>query len=209
MKAEHFFTEEENNRISAAIREVETKTAGEIAVMVVDRSDLYPEGTILAGVILGGLVALLATDLFFTSSLHLFLIVFFGLGLLTGWLASFVPGLKRMFIPKTRLEEQVREQAVQSFFEKGLYKTRDGTGVLFFISLFERKVWLLADKGIYEKISPTELQAYARDMAKSVKEGRAADILCRQIGGIGELLALHFPVKADDINELPDHVIIG
>jgi uncharacterized membrane protein len=47
MKAENFFSARENAEIAAAIKEVEKNTTGEIAVMVVDESDSYPEGNIL------------------------------------------------------------------------------------------------------------------------------------------------------------------
>ena len=79
MKAEQFFTSKEKAEIAAAISEVEKNTAGEIAVMVVDRSDSYPESNILAGFILGGLLSLIITEIFFGDSLTWFMIFFTGL----------------------------------------------------------------------------------------------------------------------------------
>ena len=209
MKAGNFFTDSEKAQIATAIKEVEKHTAGEIAVMVVDASDSYPEGNILSGVILGGLASLAVTELFLKNSLTFFAILFAGLSLIIGWITAHLPKLKRFFITKNRLEELVREQAVQAFLEKGLHKTRDATGVLFFISLFEHKVWILADKGIYSKISQQELQVYADDIAEAIRRGSAAEILCREIARLGEVLAEHFPVRHDDENELSDQVIVG
>ena len=209
MHAKNFFSGSENVQIAAAIEKAEKNTSGEIAVMVVDASDAYPEGIILAGVILGGLVSLVLTELFFADSLTVFMIFFAGLSLAAGWLAACVPALKRIFIPKHRVEQQVREQAAQAFYEKGLHRTRDATGVFFFISLFERKVWILADTGINSKIAPQELQVYASDMATGIREGRAAEILCRKIADLGEVLTEHFPVRPDDVNELSNQVIAG
>lgn len=209
MQAENFFSESENAQIAAAIGKVEKTTSGEIAVMVVDASDSYPEGTILAGVLLGGLVSLVITELYFADSLTVFMIFFAGLALAAGFLAASFPALKRMFITKQRMEQQVREQAVQAFYEKGLHTTREATGVFFFISLFEHKVRVLADTGINSKISPQELQAYASDLAKGIRDGRAAEILCREIASLGEVLTEHFPVKPDDVNELSNQVITG
>ena len=209
MKAEKFFTAGEKAEIAAAIKEVEKNTAGEIAVMVVDESDSYPEGNILAGIIIGGLLSLVITDLFFEDSLTVFAIFFAGLSLATGWITDNVPALKRIFISKNRSAEMVREQAVQFFYEKGLHKTRDATGVFFFISLFEHKVWILADTGIYSRISQQELQVYATDMAQGIRQGGAAAILCREIAKLGEVLAEHFPARQDDENELGNGVIVG
>jgi putative membrane protein len=209
MKAADFFSNRENAEIGAAIKEVEKNTTGEIAVMVVDESDSYPDAAILSGVIVGGLVSLMLTEVFFADSLTVFAVSFGGFSLFTGWITAQFPTLKRIFMSRKRADAQVRKKAVQSFYEKGLHKTRDATGVFFFISLFERKVWILADTGIYSKISQEELQTYASDMAKGIRQGRAADILCREITNLGKILAEHFPVRPDDENELSNQVIVG
>lgn len=208
MKAETFFSGEEQKKIEAAIHEVEGRTAGEVAVMVVDRSDSYPEARILAGVLLGSLLALVITDLWFGASLWIFVPAAVVFSLFFGWLVKFLPSVMWLFIPVTRVESQVEERAVRAFYEKGLYMTRDDTGVLFFLSLFEHKVWVLADKGIYSKIPQEKLQEYAADIAKGVKEGQAADVLCREIKNVGDILAEHFPIKPDDTNELSNKIIV-
>jgi putative membrane protein len=154
-------------------------------------------------------LSLVITDLFFKDSLTVFAIFFAGLSLATGWITDNVSALKRIFISKNRSAEMVREQAVQFFYEKGLHKTRDATGVFFFISLFEHKVWILADTGIYSRISQQELQVYATDMAQGIRQGGAAAILCREIAKLGEVLAEHFPARQDDENELSNGVIVG
>ena len=82
-------------------------------------------------------------------------------------------------------------------------------GVFFFVSLFEHKVWILADTGIYSRISQQELQLYANDMAKGIRQGNAAEILCREIDNLGKVLAQHFPARHDDENEISNQVIIG
>jgi putative membrane protein len=207
MKAETFFTQEENETISETIREVEARTAGEVAVMVVDRSDTFPEARIMAGILLGGLLSLIITDRFIDDSLWFFVPLTAILALIIGLGAGFVPAALRFFVPAGRQEARVQERALRAFYEKGLYKTRDNTGVLFFISLLEHRVWLLADEGIYSKIPQADLQEYAQDIAKSVKSGTTATALCREIRNIGAVLAEHFPIKPDDINELSDHVL--
>ncbi|MCW5201544.1 hypothetical protein VU12_01240 [Desulfobulbus sp. US4] len=209
MESETFFSAAENEEITRTIQEVELQTSGEVAVMVVKQSDSYPESRILAGVIIGCLLALGVTDFLLDDSLWGFLPLAATFSLLITRLTDSLPPVKRFFIPAVRLEEMVREQAVQGFFQQGLYKTREATGVLFFISLFERRVWVLADQGINEKISQESLQAYAADIAKGIKEGRAAEALCQEIRRAGKVLAQHFPVRDDDINELPDQVMHG
>lgn len=209
MKAEDFFSTQDKERIAESVERVERSTSGELVVLVVDESDSYPEGRILAGVVLGGLTALLITELWLAGSLWLFVPTALVLTAFSGWLVAWLPNLHRLFVHPARLAGQVEEQALVSFYEKGLYKTRSATGVLFFISLFERKVRVLADKGIYEKISQETLQEYADNVAMGVRNGTATEALCHEIARVGEILAIHFPIEADDTNELTNEVRIG
>lgn len=205
-RADNFFSPAEKERISQAIAAVEKMTAGEVAVVVADESDRYPEAAILAGLTLGSVSALLITDLLFHDSLWFFLPLTTVAAILIGWLTGRAPTLKRFFIPHARLEEEVAQRALQVFYEKGLHRTRDATGVLFFISLLEHKAWVLADQGIYQKISQEKLNQYAAAVAAGIKQGRAAEVLCQEIQQVGITLAQHFPIKADDTNEITNEV---
>jgi len=111
------------------------------------------------------------------------------------------------FIGKKRMEKEVMERAIRGFYEKGLYKTRDNTGVLFFISLLERKVWVIADKGIHRNMEQYTLNRFANMVSRGIKEKRACDALCEAIFEIGEVLARYYPVSKDDVNELSDEMI--
>jgi putative membrane protein len=106
-----------------------------------------------------------------------------------------------------RKEEAVRLRAERAFFERGLYRTKKNTGVLFFVSLLERKVWVLADKGIYDKMDQKTLDRFANEVSRGIKEGRACDALSQAIQETGVYLAKHFPITPDDTNELSDDVM--
>lgn len=206
-QAETFFTEAEKQQIAATIAEAEEKTSGEVVAMVVAASDAYPEASLLAGLTIGGLTALIITDFFLADSLGYFVPLLTCSAILAGSLAKILPPLLRLFIPGRRLETRVAERALRAFYEKKLHATRDNTGVLFFISLLERKVWILADTGIYQKISQDTLMAHANAIATGIKQGQACDALCREITAVGGILARHFPIKADDTNELSNELI--
>lgn len=208
MGAEGFFSEAENQRISAAIKAAEAETAGEIAVLVVDASDTYPEAIILGAVILGGLAALALTDLFLNDSLWLFIPCLVVCALLAVLVLKRVPVLHRLFVSPRLLNRRVAARAEQAFYGKGLHLTRDRSGVLFFLSLFERKVWVLADQGIYRKIDQEELQTYARAVVLGMKSGGKTEALCAEIARFGKLLARHFPIRPDDTNELSNEVMV-
>ncbi len=206
-RAEHFFTEEERQRILQTTKDVECCTIGEIVVMVVDRSDDYLDGEVIGSVLLGSLLALIISALFLNSSLWFFIPLAF---------ISFFPvrlilrkyhAIRTAFLSARRRERAVRHRAIRAFHEKGLTRTKERTGVLFFISLLERKVWVLADKGIHEKIGQDTLNKFAAQVSKGIADGRACDALCDAIKEAGQLLSTHFPIKPGDIDELPDGLI--
>jgi putative membrane protein len=207
-RAAHFFNPAEKEAIKAATRAAESRTIGEIAVMVVDASSRYREAEVFGGITLGNIVAFFITVFFFHESIWwyvpLTLIFFFASWLLI----RKIPALKIHFAAPARREHAVQGRALRAFYEKGLYKTAKNTGVLFFISILERKVWVLADKGIYEKISQSRLNSFATVVSEGIRQGRAAEALAAAIREAGELLRKHFPIQDGDTNELPDAIII-
>jgi len=203
-KADEFFSAEEKERLKTTIQEVESKTIGEIVVMVVDQSDHYIEAEVLGGVVLASLLSLILSLLFFHSSIWSYVPLSFLLFFPCWFLFKKAEALKKLFIGMRRKEEAVRLRAERVFFEKGLYKTKKNTGVLFFLSLLERKIWVFADRGIYEKMDQETLNRYASEVSRGIRESRACEALSQAIQEIGVLLSRHFPITPDDIDELPD-----
>ena len=206
-KSERFFTAEEKEKLKATTQDVESKTIGEIVVMVVDHSDHNIEAEVLGSVLLGSLLSLILAVRFFDSSLWFYIPMSFIFFFPCWFLFIKVEALKRLFLGTKRKEEAVRLRAERAFFERGLYRTKKSTGVLFFLSLLERKVWVLADKGIHEKMDEGTLDRFADEVSKGVREGRAYDALSQAIQEIGILLSKHFPITGEDVDELPDDVI--
>jgi putative membrane protein len=207
LTASDFFSEEEKRRIEATTRNVESRTIGEVVVMIVGASDLYVEAELLGGVLLGSLLSFVLTALFFHSSIWFFVPMSFIFFFASQWIVRKVIPLKALFIREARKEDAVRRRAISAFYEHGLYKTKKNTGVLFLLSLLERKVWILADKGIHEKIGQESLNQFPLIVSQGIRDGRPCDALCEAIRKIGELLSAHFPMTPGDTNELPDDVI--
>lgn len=206
-RAHVFFSAVEKEQIRRAVEEAELTTSGEIATMVVDHSDRYHEAEVLGGVLIAGLVALIVAVAVRHVAIWTYIPLVFLLFYPARSLFMRFPHLKRPFINKKRMMHAVRERAVRAFFEKRLYKTGDENGVLIFIALLERKVWIIGDRGIDRVIPHETWQAYAREISTGIREGRACEALCTVVGKCGRLLAEHFPKKADDTNELPDDLL--
>jgi putative membrane protein len=175
--------------------------------VVIDQSSEYKEAEVVGGVFVGSLISLIVTATFFHGSVWAFIPCAFILFFPARLFFQKVPAMKAAFINKARKEKAVRERAVRTFYERGLYRTKKHTGVLFFLSLLERKVWVLADKGINGKIQQQTLNKFARMVSKGIHEGRASEALCEAINGVGELLWEHYPITDADTDELPNVVM--
>jgi putative membrane protein len=206
-RADRFFTGEEKERLKEAAIDAESRTVGEIAIMVIDQSSQYPEAEVLGAIFLSGMVSLGLTAWLFHGLVWFFIPLLFLLFFPARLLFKTIPRLKHFFVGRNRLEKAVKERAVRAFYERGLYKTKEHSGVLFFLSLLERKVWVLADKGIHGKIHQPTLNKFAGMIARGIKEGRPCDALIEAVHGMGDLLAEHYPVAGRKVDQLPDEII--
>jgi putative membrane protein len=212
--AETFLSGADRKRIDAAVADAEKRTAGEIVCMIVSSSYHYAMANVLGATAFALPSALLTTHVvggwlwIGTQNMWLFLGLFAVFFALLNWVIGRWPTLKRLFISQREIDEEVEEAAVNGFFRKGLYRTRDANGVLLFISVFEHKVWLLADKGIHDKVSPEEWNQLVGRVTQGIRQGHHADAVCNAIQDIGNLLQTHYPIKPDDTDEL-NNLIVG
>jgi putative membrane protein len=216
--AKEFLSTEEQKRISRCVQEVEKTTSGEIVPMVVSASYHYPLASLLGALIVALLlgVGLTAAESIRRAwggltifDLWLFPAVFGVVLLAVHELIKAVPALKRLFITPGEITEEVEEAALTAFYRQGLGDTRDRTGVLIYISVFERRAYVLADKGIHEKVKPEIWQEVVELVTRGFREKRHADAICHAVRRCGELLAQHFPIKPDDTNELKNLIVEG
>lgn len=206
--AQNFLTEDERTRVKNAVKAAEKLTAGEIVIMIISTSYQYPLANVIGATAFALPLALIATPLagtwfwigaqnmwLFLGFLTVFFILFHEVIKRTFW-------LKRIFISRREIDDEVEEAAVTQFFDQGLYRTREETGVLVLISVFERTVWILADRGINAKVPADQWKNIVKIITDGIKQKRPADAICAAVEKIGQLLKTHFPVKPDDTDEL-------
>jgi putative membrane protein len=199
--------------ITAAVEAAEKKTTGEIVPMVVSSSYHYPMADVIGGATLALPAALLLTPLvggwFWIGTWNLW--VFLGL-----FCVLFLSGLlvvrhslrlKRFFISNREIDEEVQEAAITSFFKKGIHRTREESGVLIFVSLFEHRVWVLADQGINRKVAQAQWDVIVASIVDGIRKKRAGDAICKAVADVGNLLATHFPIREDDRDELTNLIV--
>lgn len=105
-------------------------------------------------------------------------------------------------------KKPIKTLAEEEFAKLGIVKTRDNTGILIYILLEARQFYILADSAINEKVNENTWETIKNEMQDFFKKGNFAKGLIHGVEEVGKILALHFPVKPDDTNELSDRVII-
>jgi len=211
--AQQFLTEAEQKTISAQVQQMEQQTSGEIIPMVVSASHSYPTAIICGATALALPLSLLlmpvVSGLFWLGSQNvwIFIALFLTLYGIFYRLVRQLSWLKRLFLSRSQIESEVQEAALASFYTEKLYKTKDANGILIFISVLERKVWVLADAGINARIDPGQWQGIIDLITQGIKEKRQCEAICNAIVQIGELLKTHFPHQQDDIDELHNLIV--
>ncbi len=194
--------------IETKIAEVEKKTAGEIVVHVVGRSDDYAAVRLGWAVVIAALCAKVlsyefggvfgALSLELAAALTVVLWLVFGLSAPLGWLVT--RALKR---------ERVHRRAQAAFIENRVHRTRDASGVLILVSLFERRVEILADEGIHARVGVAGWQSHVKLIIDCMKKGEPAKGIVECIEHIGKELTDMVPIRPDDENELSNEVVVS
>jgi len=221
VRASRLFSEEEKKAVESAIEEAEKKTSGEIVAVVATRSGRYDRAEDTIGVVIG-IIAVAVVWLCFQKvemvqaewteaprlavSLLVVLLTFVA-GFVGGtMLATCVPLLSYPLIPRREREEEVERAAREAFFRFRVRGTRGGTGILVYVSLFERMVRVIGDDAISEKLEESHWNGIRDLIVDGIRRGKPAEGLSAAIKRCGELLAEHFPVEPGDVDELKNEL---
>src|SRR6185369_7145208 len=148
------FDEAASDLLAATVREIEAKTNAEIVVVVRGRSGPYRH----ADYLFGGIVALigLVFVLFSPWEFHTYWIPFdvVALFIAGAWISTRGYFIRRLLTTKKFKAESARAGAAARFYEAGIANTAAENGVLIYLSLLERRLEIIADRGILKSVPP-------------------------------------------------------
>ena len=101
-----------------------------------------------------------------------------------------------------------RERAVDLFSALRVWDTEGNSGILIYVQLVDRKVEIVADRGIAARVPQGEWDAICRAMEKCFRENQWRQGSLRAVTRAGELLRHHFPASGYNPNELPDSPLV-
>ncbi len=107
------------------------------------------------------------------------------------------------------IEDEVLDHAAFIFEELGMHRTRDRNGVLIYLSVADRKLAVIGDDAIDQRVPDNFWNDVLGLLKLHLVAGRAADGLVEAVHMVGEKLRTHFPLKVDDSDELPNDISYG
>jgi uncharacterized membrane protein len=108
-----------------------------------------------------------------------------------------------------RCKGDVMVQAKKVFEKLKMHKTAERNGVLIYLALADKKMAILGDKGINEKVPEGFWDLAYSSMKKFFAEANYTEGLVVGIGMAGEKLRTYFPYQKDDSNELSNEISYG
>ncbi|MBM9577080.1 TPM domain-containing protein [Leptospira sp. 201903070] len=97
-----------------------------------------------------------------------------------------------------------KRRAEELFSERRIWDTEENTGILIYVQLVDKKIELLADRGIYKKIGQDTLDEICDKMEKGFRSGEYLKSILDAVEEFTKLLRKHFPAGKQNANELSD-----
>lgn len=96
--------------------------------------------------------------------------------------------------------------AQKVFANLKMYQTQERNGVLIYIATLSRKVAIIGDVGIHQKLGDAFWQKIVDQLIQQFKQNKKAEALAQSIIECGEQLGKFFPLSSDDKNELTNTI---
>jgi putative membrane protein len=198
-------SKEEHEAVSAAIRDAEQRTCGQIVCVLAHASSAYAYIPILWASVLA-LAAPLPMILFTQWSVQRIYLVQLAVFIIAGFLLNLMP-LRFALVPGVVKRARAHRAALEQFVVRGITRTTNRCGVLIYVSLAEHYARIVADVGIAEKVSAAEWQAAVDALTGHMGTGQIASGFIAAVERCGNVLAAHAPPDGSP-NSLPDRLYV-
>lgn len=215
-------TQKDLEEIKLAVTEAEKSTSGKIALAVAPESESYAFWELLAAVSVSVFLVLCLFPLnqqiyswlgrIFWQAEPWYLCGFYlGIASLMTIVLYFlfnIPYIDSLIIPQSAKNSAVTKRAMRYFTESGVYCTSEHSGVLIFVSYFEKQLRIIADKGLTEKISKDLWNLLSDELSDCFAKGNVKEGFLNAVEKCSKLLTENFPAKNENPNELGDSLVI-
>jgi putative membrane protein len=179
-------------RIQSAIAAAEAQTSARFACVILPASDRYGLYPLVWGAALalmtGAGLALLKPDLSLQYGVLIEMTAFAVFALVFDWFP-----LRLLLVPKTAKHSHAHNFAHREFAARILSPSNHREGILFFVSLGERYVEILATREVHARVGETAWTAIVADFTAAAKTWQIASGAVAAIEACANHLSAHFP----------------
>jgi putative membrane protein len=189
--------------LAQCVKEIEKDTDAELVIVVRGVSGNYRHADYLFGGIIAfaGLLCLLFLPVDFHQYwVPIDVVILFAAG---AYLCSRSGALRRLLTSRKFRHAAVRTGAAAMFYEAGIANTIAEMGILVYLSLLERRLELIADRGVLIAVPPLEWNQNLFAL-KEAGSNPDPETLLKALRDLGTLLGKHLPATGENPNELPD-----
>jgi putative membrane protein len=221
-RASRLFTADDRARVSKAVAAAESRTSAEIVPAVASASGRYDRPEDVIG-LWTGLIAMSAAWLLMPlessevgswsgmpagvqlAALIAAMIGGFVVGTVVG---SRIGWLRRLFTARGQMREEVLARARAVWFDRRVHHTATESGLLIYVSLFERMAAIIADHNALEKLGQAGVDELCAELTARLGTENPTEAICRTIAAAGDRLATVLPRAHDDLDELHDALVV-
>jgi putative membrane protein len=205
-------SEQERWHLDQRVASAEKQTGAQVVLAVIEKSDSYAElpwKAFALGAAITGLAVVLLELLrpAWSPSFTMLFAVAMTLigGAVCALLCVALPGFARLFLDAHRAEVETRQYAESLFLSREIFATRRRTGILLLVSIFEKRVVVLPDTGLRERLKADALQGIITRMKAPLAAGHVGRAFEAGLAGLEEVLeagAAAFSGENELLNEI-------
>ena len=205
------FNEHFKNKLYQTISDIEDNSLVEVVTIIREKSEAYKD--------IGFLVASIFTAIVLTIMIlipidipdypfvaYIFTFVSFFIAF---FLTMNFPALLKLFIKQKRIDRSVEIMSRAIFQKGGIRFTEDKIGVLFFVSYFEKKIVIVADRGAKMAVPQEDWDNIQAQFDTCFKEGEVSKNILKVLSNTKDIFNSYIPPIENDINELPDNLEVN
>ncbi|MDB5386152.1 MAG: hypothetical protein JWM11_1798 [Planctomycetaceae bacterium] len=219
---QRLFSENDRQAVNQAVHAAESGTSAEIVPVVAASSGRYDRPEDVVGLWTGLLTLSIVWVMYPAADSGsgswggphpAWQLVAFIVATVLGFLAGAILGskidwLRRLFTPRRQMQEEVFSRARAVFYDHRVHHTQGASGVLLYISLFERMAAIIADESVLKHLGQEQINTLCAQFTMRLRAGKPTSALCETIRSVSEQLSPVMPRANDDVNELPDALLL-
>ena len=201
-----YLNENQKEQISKEIENLEKLSSAELVAVIAKRSSNYKYVSLIISIFLVFSTSFILFFIKEISTLELLqyqLLIFMG----TTLIFEKFDNLILKILPQSYKHQKASLYAKEQFNNLRLNKTKSKQVLMFFVSLDEKYVHILADNKISKKIPDEFWQQLVYEFTQDVKKENFLNGYLKAINTSKSILIKHFPIQKNDENELSNEII--